>query len=218
MNNPPKILAVDDDPRVLLGTVRILKGANYEVIEAHNGRECLDAVRLHNPDLVLLDVVMPDMDGTEVCRIIKGDPKRRRTFVVLTSGNQTSPDDQAEGLDYGADGYINRPFSIREFLSRIASILRIKKAEDDLLDEKEKVERLNAELMETLGRIKTLEGILSICMFCHKIRTDGDMWEKLEIYLLEHTDAMVSHGMCPECAKLHYPGISEGGEEDAGEK
>ncbi len=63
----------------------------------------------------------------------------------------------------------------------------------------------NAELREALSRIKTLEGVLPICMHCHKIRDDKDTWQKLERYLGDHSDATISHGLCPECLERHYP-------------
>jgi DNA-binding response OmpR family regulator len=205
MHDPAMILAVDDDPAVLLGTVRLLKGAGHTVLEASSGQECLDMVRSHRPDLVLLDVVLPDIEGPEVCRMIKADPALASVFVVLLSGMRTTPDHQADGLDLGADGYIPRPFSNREFLSRVTSILRIKRAEDDLRDAKEKVERLNAELNETIGRVRKLEGILPICMHCHSIRSDVETWQKLEGYLQEHSDVILSHGLRPECLEKFYP-------------
>jgi len=63
----------------------------------------------------------------------------------------------------------------------------------------------NAELKEALEHVKTLQGIIPICMHCHKIRNDEQIWEKLENYLSDHTDAMLSHGICPDCIKKYYP-------------
>ena len=205
MSENATILVVDDDKEVLSVTARILRGANYNVLEGHSGRECIDAVLKHQPDLVLLDVVMPDMEGTEVCRSIKDATETRRTLVVLVSGVRTTADNQADGLDCGADGYIARPFSKKEFLSRVASLLRIKKTEDELQHEKERVEKLNAELIEAMRRVKKLEGIIPICMYCHRIRTDRETWQNLMDYIGEHTDVMFSHGLCSECLEKYYP-------------
>ena len=208
-----RILVVDDDPKVLQSTARILRDADYEVLEAHCGQECLDSVRANKPDLVLLDVVMPDFEGPEVCRKIKEDPETERTYVILLSGMRITSEQQADGLDVGADGYIPRPFAKREFLSRVASLLRIKQAEDALRAEKENVERLNAELVEALRRVKRLEGILPICMHCHRIRSDEETWQKLEEYLQDHTEVVLSHGLCSECLEKHYP-TYDGDQED----
>lgn len=186
MRQPPRILVVDDDALVREATVRVLASEGYEVISAASGCGGLDAVRDHRPDLVFLDVVMPDMSGVEVCLTIKMDPDLRHTFVVLVSGARTSPDQQADGLEGGADGYIVRPFSNREFLARAESLLRIKRAEDGL--------------REALARVRQLEGMIPVCTRCHKVRNDRQVWQEMENYLRDHTDAVLNHCLCPECA------------------
>lgn len=186
MRQPPRILVVDDDALVREAIVRVLASAGYEVISAASGCGGLDAVRDHRPDLVFLDVVMPDRSGVDVCLAIKTDPDLRDTFVVLVSGVRTSPDQQADGLEGGADGYIVRPFSNREFLARAESLLRIKRAEDGL--------------REALARVRQLEGMIPVCTRCHKVRNDRQVWQEMENYLRDHTDAVLSHCLCPECA------------------
>jgi len=126
------VLVVDDDTDILLLSTSILRRTGYEVLEASTGKECVDAVRTHHPDLVLLDVRLPDMTGIEVCRQIKGDESLEDIFVILASGIQISSEDQADGLDIGADGYIVRPLSNKEFLARVQAGERIKRAEDAL--------------------------------------------------------------------------------------
>ncbi len=132
MNKKARILVVDDDLHLLHAASRTLKKAGYEVIEAKTGGECLRLVEEREPDLVLLDVVLPDVGGLEICRRIKRGLYRPGCFVLMLSGAKTSPDDQADGLEAGADGYITRPISNREFLARIAAVLRIKKAEESV--------------------------------------------------------------------------------------
>lgn len=80
MSDKIRILVVDHDPDVLLATSRLLKEAGYEVLEASTGKECLGVVRRSRPDLVLLEVVLPDMDGTEACKRIKADPSLRGPY------------------------------------------------------------------------------------------------------------------------------------------
>lgn len=80
---------------------------------------------------------------------------------------------------------------------------------NELVNLQRELARKNAELTAALGRVKKLEGILPVCMYCKKIRSDGNMWDRLENYLLEHTDAVVSHGLCPDCMKAHYPDFSD---------
>ena len=132
MSEPVKILVTDDDPELLLLTTELLRRAGYEVLQASTGRECLEAVRAHHPDLLLLDVVLPDITGVEVCRRIKTDQQTRGTFVILVSGVQASSDSQADGLTVGADGYIIKPIPNKELLARVQAMERIKRAEEAL--------------------------------------------------------------------------------------
>lgn len=129
MDRPFRILVVDDDPQLLFATLRILKGSGYELIEAASGAEALEKVRELRPDLVLLDVVMPDPDGVAVCRRIKEDPDLAETFVILISSLMTESEHQAGGLEGGADGYIARPVHKRELLARIEALARIRRTQ-----------------------------------------------------------------------------------------
>jgi PAS domain S-box-containing protein len=132
MNHSPCILVVDDNPLVLHASSRILRDAGYTVIEASSGAECLRLAREHTPDLILLDVVIDEPNGMEICRQLKADPALARSFVILFSGIKTESDDQAAGIEAGADGYITRPISKRELVARVQGMLRIKAAEDAL--------------------------------------------------------------------------------------
>ena len=106
MSEQTRILVVDDDPALLAATVRILRSAGFDVLEATTGAECLEVARERRPDLVLLDVVLPDIDGRQVCRQLKADLALKHTFAVLVSGERKSADDRVAGLDVGADGCI----------------------------------------------------------------------------------------------------------------
>ena len=132
-----KILVVDDQIHALKGVSRIMRGAGYETFEASNGTDCLKIALEHKPDLILLDVVLPDIDGREVCRRIKSDPKTADIHVVLLSSIHIESDSQAEGLEHGADGYVARPIPNRELLARVQAILRLKYAESRLRESEE---------------------------------------------------------------------------------
>jgi DNA-binding response OmpR family regulator len=124
----PRILIVDDQVDALQGVSRILKNAGYETFEAINGADCLKMAAEHKPDLILLDVVLPDIDGREVCKSIKANPETADIYVILLSSIRIESDSQAEGLEQGADGYIARPIPNRELLARVKSMLRLKQA------------------------------------------------------------------------------------------
>jgi DNA-binding response OmpR family regulator len=197
MDKSISILVVDDDRDILAATARLLQNGGFPVFQAEGGEEALVAVRHNRPDLVLLDVNLPDVSGVEVCRRIKDDAELKQTFVVLLSGSMISSDNQSEGLEIGADGYIARPIANRELLARIqafARIIRVERERDQLI----------AQLRQALAEIKKLSGFLPICAQCKKIRTDSGYWQQIEEYLLEHSEAQFSHGICPECEKILY--------------
>ncbi|MFH0995226.1 MAG: response regulator [Pseudomonadota bacterium] len=198
MNQNIKVLVVDDDPDVLFATSRIVESAGYKVLKASTGSECMKTARENRPDLILLDVVLPDTEGTELCKLIKTDPYFEGTFVVLLSGSRISSSEQAEGLDIGADGYIARPISNQELKARVKAMVRI------LITERER-DRLIFELREAISKIKQLSGLLPICSHCKKIRDDKGYWNHIEAYIRDHSEAAFSHSICQECAKKYYP-------------
>jgi DNA-binding response OmpR family regulator/nitrogen-specific signal transduction histidine kinase len=120
-----KILVVDDDPDVLEGTVRLLEKAGYAVKRASTGGETLQIIQEYPADLLLLDRDLPDINGIEVCRRIKQNPALKDTLVVFVSSLFTESNEQSEGLESGADGYITRPIANRELLARVESYVRI---------------------------------------------------------------------------------------------
>ena len=203
MSETIKVLITDDDPQILQLQATVLKRAGYEVLEASTGEECLEAVRAHHPDIVLLDVMLPGLTGIEVCRQIKADKTSQDIFVILVSGVQVSSEYQADGLDVGADGYIIKPISNKELIARVHSMVRIKRAEDALREKEKEQQKLISELQEALAEIKTLKGFIPICASCKKIRDDEGYWNQLEAYISKHTDAVFSHGICPECAEKY---------------
>ncbi len=128
-----KILVIDDDPISNLFLKATLSNAGYAVLTAETGAEGLELTRQNEPDLILLDVIMPVMDGLDVCRTIKSDCRQSHCYVILMSGQMVTPEEQARGLDVGADGYMSKPLSQTEVLARVEAMLRIKRAEERLL-------------------------------------------------------------------------------------
>ena len=161
MSEGTTILVTDDDPRILLLMTEVLGEAGYEVLQASNGKECLEAVKAHHPDILLLDVVLPDTTGIELCRQIKADESLQGIFVILLSGIQVSSDHQADGLNVGADGYIVKPFANKELLARVQSMVRIKRALNALREKEKEQQKLLLELEEALAEIKPQEGFVS---------------------------------------------------------
>ena len=200
MNETISILVVDDDPDILLATATLLRSVGYFVLVARSGSACLRAVRESDPDLILLEVQLPDISGFEIIRQIRANKVVRQPYVVLLSGSRITPDKQSEGLESGADGCLVRPFSNRGLLARVQAIVRIIWTERDR-------DFLIENLEKALATIKTLSGIVPICASCKKIRDDQGCWEEVESYVEKHSTAEFTHGICPDCVKELYGNI-----------
>lgn len=117
-----KILIADDRPEVVELVRVTLESGDYQIFEACNGKEALEKIRKEKPDLVLLDVIMPKMDGFEVCRKLKKDPGTQKIpIIMLTAKGQKV--DQEKGRKLGTNGYIVKPFSPSALLIKIEEIL-----------------------------------------------------------------------------------------------
>jgi two-component system alkaline phosphatase synthesis response regulator PhoP len=125
MENPFKILVVDDENDILEFIQYNLKKEGYEVHLAHNGQEAIDKGKKLKPDLILLDVMMPVMDGIEACKIMKSDSNFDKTFIVFLTARAEEYSEIA-GFNAGADDYIAKPIKPRVLISRLSAILRRK--------------------------------------------------------------------------------------------
>ncbi len=128
---PPRILVVDDSRTQLDWLVQVLLRDGYDVVTAATGREAIVKARTLAPDLVLLDMILPDMDGLEVLRLVKARPDERFLPVIILSV-KSDVDSKVAGLRIGADDFISKPFAEQEILARCAAMLRIKKLQDQL--------------------------------------------------------------------------------------
>ncbi len=122
MSTVHKILVVDDDPYILMSLEFLMRKNGFDVMVARNGTEALDLVEKQLPDLVLLDIMMPDVDGYEICRYIKKSTKLKNTKVVFVSAKSKETDIQ-KSYDLGASLYITKPFSTRELLKQVKELL-----------------------------------------------------------------------------------------------
>ena len=119
----PIIMIVDDDMDSLLPLKRSLERENYKVVEAYSGHEALQKATAETPDVILLDLMMPGMDGYEVCNRLKKEMSLKNTqIILLTARDDVS--DKVRGLELGADDYVTKPFNLNELKARIKTALR----------------------------------------------------------------------------------------------
>ena len=154
-----KILVVDDEPVNLRVMKMMLASDDFEVLETSTGEACLEMARREQPDIVLLDVVLPGLSGPQVSEQIKADAALAGTYIILVSEKKVSSDDRVEGLVGGADSYLARPFSKRELLAHISTGARIRALIRSLSEEVAQRQHSEAALRQTLVEMERLQQI-----------------------------------------------------------
>src|SRR5437016_4499616 len=132
MNRPTRVLLVDDDPVVLRVFSEILCIDGYEVRQAETGQQAYKIAFEGWPDVVVLDVMLPDFSGLEICRKLKADKTLKDVFVILFSGEAISSSHQIAGLEVGADEYLPKTISPEEFRARVRTVVRLRNTTSDL--------------------------------------------------------------------------------------
>jgi len=196
---PVTVLIVEDNPKNIQVLGTILMDAKYRVAIAHHGRAAFDTIPKVKPDLILLDIMMPEMDGFEVCQRLKADPATRDIPVIFLTA-KTETDDIVKGFDLGGADFITKPFRSKELLARVQTHVALKRLQQDL-------RKRNQELEDALANVKTLSGLLPICSYCHKIKNGNGEWERVDAFVSRRTDVDFSHGICPDCAPVHFPDL-----------
>ncbi len=184
MDNSKKdiVFIIDDNPENIKVLGNLLEKNGYDPVVFLNAKIALESIRKKRPEIILLDIMMPEMDGYEMCQILKDDASFKDIPVIFLTG-KTETEDLVKGFDLGAADYVKKPFEFAELLARIKTHIDFKKAREE---------------------IKTLRGFLPICATCKKIRDDKGYWNILESYIQKHSVAKFSHSMCPECSDKLY--------------
>lgn len=165
-----RILVVDDSENNRETLRSVLEYSDYEVLTASSGEEALDIAQREKPDLILMDVIMPGVDGITTChRLTSGDGTKNIPVIMITAKNE--PEDLSKGLEAGAVDYVKKPFVVVELLARVKTILRLKEAQDKLVEQEKKIaimelagaaaHELNQPLTVINCQIKLLEESLS---------------------------------------------------------
>ena len=173
-----RILIADDDRMSTTMLSRSLERWGFEVVVAHDGASAWGHIVGDTPpELAIIDWEMPIVDGIELCRRIREASLPSPVYAILLT-SRTSRQDLVAGLEAGADDYLTKPFDPDELRARI---------------------HVGQRTLALIANIKRLSGLLPICSYCKRIRSDENYWEQVESYLTDHTDAQFSHGICPTC-------------------
>lgn len=200
--NVMKILVAEDDHTSRLMLELIIDKWSFDVICVDDGQKAWEILQQEDcPPIAILDWEMPGIDGPELCRRIKLLARDNPIHVILLTGRD-STEDIVVGFEAGADDYVTKPFDLNELRARINVAVRLVKTQAALNTRVK-------ELKEAFDHVKTLQGIIPICMYCHAIRSDKAAWHKLEAYIQQHSDAQLSHSICPSCLHKHYPELED---------
>jgi adenylate cyclase len=150
MNKKARILVVDDTPQNLKLLKRLLSVTGYDVVTASSGAEALTLIAGDKPDLVLLDVVMPEMSGYQVCRAIRADPATALLPVVMVTSLDPA-EERVKGIEVGADDFLSKPINQEELLARVKSLLRIRALHRQVEDQATQLAEWNARLEERVA-------------------------------------------------------------------
>jgi CheY-like chemotaxis protein len=200
------ILVVDDTLANLRLLTKMLAEYGYKVRPATNGRTALSAAQTEPPDLILLDIMMPEMDGYEVCGRLKADERTRDIPIIFISAIHETIDKVA-AFSIGGVDYITKPFHVEEVLVRVKTHLTLRHLQKTLQEKNEQLQGKNDELEAALAKVKLLTGLLPICANCKKIRNDEGYWQQVDVYIRDHSEADFSHGLCPDCTQKLYPDL-----------
>jgi sigma-B regulation protein RsbU (phosphoserine phosphatase) len=173
-----RILIADDDRMTRLMLSGSLERWGFDVIVADDGVSAWERIiGQPPPELAIVDWIMPGLDGLELCRRVRAASLPTPVYLILLT-SRTSRQDLVAGLEAGADDYLTKPFDPDELRARI---------------------HVGQRTLALIANIKRLSGLLPICSYCKRIRSDKNYWEQVDSYITEHTDAQFSHGICPSC-------------------
>ncbi len=189
---PIRVLLAEDDAVSRRVVETFLARWGFEVVAVSDGDEAWRILQGSDaPNFIILDWMMPGVGGVELCRRVRERGHPSPAYIILLTA-RTSREDIVSGLESGADDYVTKPFHNEELRARVRGGARIVELQTSL------AQRVR-ELEEALARVRLLQGLLPICSYCKKIRNDQNYWQQVEAYISEHSEAVFSHGICPDC-------------------
>jgi len=200
------ILYVEDEEVTRSAVARMLKRRVLTVYEAENGLEGLDLYRQYRPDVVISDIRMPVLDGMEMSKAIKSLDKNSK--IILTTAHSDASI-LINSIEVGIDKYIMKPLDMASLFSSVEKCAENIMLEKKIQQQNKEKDELIARLQDALANVKKLSGLLPICSSCKKIRNDEGYWKQIEGYIAEHSEAVFTHGLCPDCLKKLYPKLRQ---------
>jgi PleD family two-component response regulator len=179
-----KILIAEDETVSARVLRLLLENEGHEVVVAADGEAAWARYHDEPVRVIISDWTMPGLDGLQLCRKVREHACRDYTYFILLTGADTGRENLRLAMDSGVDDFLSKPVD-REVLS-----MRLRVAE---------------RILEYARQIRVLKELLPICMYCKRIRDDGDYWQQVENYIHAHTGSHFSHGICPDCFSREFP-------------
>lgn len=173
-----KILAVEDDLVARKILVQALHRLGHEVAEASDGVEAIHALELQPVRVIVSDWLMPEMDGLDLCRRIRGRVNAEYTYFILLTSRTADHANQREAIEAGVDDFLTKPLDLQELWMRL---------------------RVAERILRYATQVQLLEAFLPICSYCKKVRDDHNYWQQIEGYINQRTGSEFSHSICPDC-------------------
>jgi len=187
-----RVLVAEDQPVDRRLLTRHLEMWGHEVVTCADGAQVWDLVeRGEVPGLMVLDWGMPGMDGVEICRRLRAREGGSTAYILLLTA-RSEPEHVKEALEAGANDFVTKPFDPVVLEARLRNGARTLHLQERLGD---RVEALEA----ALTKVKRLHGLLPICSYCKRVRSDENYWSQVEAYLAENSDMRFTHAICPTC-------------------
>ena len=177
-----KIIVAEDDAVSRERLRNSLFTLGHEVQAFTNGREAMEGFLACPTSVIISDWMMPELDGIEFCRALRNDHPENFVYFILVTANSATGADYDRAALAGVDDFLVKPLESGEIARRL---------------------RVAERILQYTTQIRRLTDLIPICMYCKKIRTDGDYWQSIENFIHEHTGSDFSHGICPECYD-HY--------------
>jgi DNA-binding response OmpR family regulator len=192
MGTAMRILVADDEAVSRFALEDTLAEWGYEVVGVDDGTAAWEVLqRPDAPELAILDWEMPGFSGPDLCRKVREAASVRSPYLMLLT-HRSGTTNIVAGLKSGANDYLSKPFQEEELAARLDIAAK-------MMELQQRLAVRVAELERERAQVKTLRGLLPICGWCKKIRSDGEYWQRLEDYLGAHTEVSFTHSMCPAC-------------------